>query len=153
MDDLAFQQLLKSKIDGLSAKPDPLRKRNPQELVRTYRALRDMKSDIDKEAATRTKPIKALMGHLEAYLLEQLQAAGAKSFSTDSGTVNKKTNNYVKVEDWGVFLAWAQENERFAMLKRDVTKTEILQFLEESGELPPGIKLTQELVVNVSKPR
>ena len=153
MDDSQFEARLAMLIPTLNDSPGLLAARKPDELIRMFRSLRAMKADIDREAKDRTAPIKALLASTEGHLLQKMQDLGLESVRTDYGTGGRKLNRHVRVKDWPVFLAWAQEHEEFRMLKRDVTKTEVQQFIDEHKQVPPGIDVYQEIVLSVTKPQ
>lgn len=141
------------KVPVLLGSVEKLRTLSPRQLIKLFRGLRDLKSDIAADAKKRTEPLNELLKRVEGFLLAQMEEQEVNSFSTADGTAAQKTNRYVRVSDWGTFLEWAKENEHFDLLKRDVAKNDLLQFMDEFEEIPPGITVTSEVTVNVNKPR
>lgn len=150
-----FRRQLSGVIPKLLEKPELLQGLNPLALIKTYRALRDDKKDIEDATAQKLAPIKQLMEKVEGNLLERFAQAGVTSFSTEVGSATKVVKRYVRVSDWQAFVEWAREDEenRLRLLKRDVAKAEILAYMDQFGEAPPGVTLTQELGINVRKSR
>ncbi len=151
----AFMAQVRLKADNMTKRSEALAALPPRVLIKLYRACRDSKADMDKEAAERVRPLKTLMGMTEAFILQRLDKDQASSFTTEDGTASKKTNRYVKMSDWDAFLSWATENDLLNMLKKDVTKTDILAYMDAHPDepLPPGISITQEECLNVRKPK
>jgi hypothetical protein len=55
------------------------------------------------------------------------------------------------VADWDYVLDYIQKNELWNMLEKRVSKQAVEQYVEEHGNLPPGINWREELVVNIRR--
>ena len=58
----------------------------------------------------------------------------------------------LKMNNWDDFINYVQENDAFAMLDKRPNKTAVLEHLKDTGDMPPGVELSTEIVVNVNKP-
>jgi hypothetical protein len=122
-----------------------------QEAIDGYIKLRDKVDEIRKRQSEELKPLRENMKTLEAWFLRELDQQGAKSIAAESGTAFKSTKTSSKVEDWEATLQFIRSNELWHMLERRVAKTAVEEYLEANGELPPGVAVNREVVVQVRR--
>lgn len=111
-------------------------------IVARYVEIRDaikVKEDAHKAELAE---MKRKLDVIEAYLLQDMNNHGETSFSTESGTAYVKTNEYLKVADKETFLAWVREQGDLAFLTVSASKTNCLEYRDNTGNLPPGLNYT-----------
>lgn len=118
-------------------------------LVGAYLQLRSKKEAREKEIKDELKPLNTAMEKLNAVLTDRLAQDGSESIRTKHGTVYKTERRSVKVNDWEAALDWIKQSKAWGFLERRMNKTAVETFLEENGELPPGVSISRELRVNV----
>lgn len=112
---------------------------NLTEIIAKYVALRDAKDAINAKAKADIKVIDVDLDIIEAWLLNQANEQGVNSFATDAGTAFVKETDYANVSDWNLTIAFIIENKMFQMLKKDVNKTAVKEFIDANGVPPPGV--------------
>lgn len=130
-------------MDGAQIKID--------EVITKYIALRDQKDAIAADAKEKTKAVEAGMGVIEAWLLNELNLQGLTTFSCDVGTAFVKTTDFANVADWNLTLEFIKANEMYQMLKKDVNKTAVKEFIDAHGVPPPGVNWGSKLEVQVRR--
>ncbi len=120
-------------------------------IVARYVEIRDAikaKEDAHKaEIAEEKRKLEVI----EAFLLQDMQAHGETSFSTTAGTAYVKTNEYLKVADKEVFMNWVKEQGDLNFLTVSASKTQCLEFKENTGNLPPGLNYTAVKEIGVRR--
>lgn len=125
---------------------------NLNSVVETYVKLRDAKKVLDDKHKENTATLNATLVKLEAVLLAEFNAAGVDNVKTAAGTAFKKVMTSARVADWDSTLVWVIQHERWDMLKRDVAKSAVESYKDETaGLLPPGIDWREEIVVQVRR--
>lgn len=120
--------------------------------VSLYIKLRDRKAEIKAEMDEQIKPIQEKMDKLEAKLLEAFQATGVDSVKTESGTAYTAVRTTASIADRDAFMAFVKANEEWSLLEVRAAKVAIEQFrAANDNELPPGVNIREERVVNVRR--
>lgn len=119
--------------------------------AKTYRELRAKKEAITAELKERIAPIQQEMNQLEAVLLDVLDQSGQNSANTDFGTVYKTVRNTYSVADPHAFRQWVESHGRPDFYENRVSKEALDSYIEGGGELPPGVKLSSFVTVNIRK--
>lgn len=123
-----------------------------EDLVSQYVELRDKKSQVTAKAKELVGKLDAKLDSLEGEILQQLNANGLESARTKAGTAYKKTSRFTNVAQWNDFFPWVQETGNWHMLTKAANKTAVLEYLDESEELPPGINLVSKIEVSINRP-
>lgn len=123
-----------------------------EELISKYVELRDAKEAITAKAKADAEPITAAMDTIGSVLLNLMNESGETSKKTSAGTAFIKLNEFVGVENWDVTLEFIANHGMQHMLKRDINKTAALEFMKETGNIPPGLKYTASREVQVRRP-
>lgn len=124
---------------------------NVEDVVGAYVKLRDEKDALKKEQSASLAPFNEKLKKLEGWLLKQMQAQGAKSVATPHGTCYQAKRTSAKIEDWDSIFGYVKENELWHFLERRVSKAALEEYLEANEELPPGVSMSHEVVVNVRR--
>lgn len=140
----------------VEAHVDQLRQRIPADtdlaqLVRLYRTLRDWRSEIKRAADAEAARIAAAMAKAEGLMMAKLDELGVESARTGFGTAYSTLKIGVRVTDWQDYLEWVRSKDAFHLLKAGASKAEVLGFIDEAGETPPGIEVYQEKTIGVRK--
>lgn len=124
-------------LEGLSA----------EDLTALYVGLRDRKAELEGVQ----KEISATMDLVGAKMLTVLEAAGAESIATESGTFFVKESVKYNVEDWDTFWAFAAQAEGGSFVTKSPRKASVDEYVEAHGELPPGLSVFSERKINVRR--
>lgn len=126
---------------------DEIQEFTADELAACYIALRDKKSEIEEVK----KKINESMDVIEARMLEILTDAGADSIATASGTFFKKEKVTYTATDWDAFWEFASAQPKGVFLTKTPRKESVDAYLEQYGELPPGLSARSEITINVRR--
>lgn len=124
---------------------------NINDVIKAYIALRDEVDEVKKRHKEELAATVNSMDRIEAWLQNQLQTQGLTNFKGESGTAFLKDVSSVTVEDWDVTLPFIKEKELWEMLERRVSKTVVEDFIESTGEVPPGVSVKRATVVQVRR--
>lgn len=121
-------------------------------VVAKYIGYRNEKESLESETKAKVKIIKENMAKLEAWLKEQADKTGVKSFKTVSGTAFLTTTDFAKVEDWDATLGFIKDNDAYDLLEKRVSKTAVRGYIEANKAVPSGINYGTRIDINVRKP-
>lgn len=117
-----------------------------------YLKLRRAMEDLKEEQKLAMAPYLDKKLKLEGWLMQQLDAAGVDSLSARGvGTVFKQTTTSITAEEWDATLQWIKDNNAWEMLEHRVSKSAAMDYIEAHGEIPPGLKVTQDVEVRIRK--
>lgn len=120
--------------------------------VKLYIELRDKKAEMKAEYEASVASITEKMDKLELKLLEVFQKNGTDSVKTPFGTAYSSLRTSVSTADRDAFLAFVRSNEEWSLLEVRPSKSAVEQFrAANDNELPPGINIREERVVNVRR--
>lgn len=122
-----------------------------QTLVDKYVQLRDKKSELDKQHKEHMAKYNSAMKKLEEMLLDQLNDLGVESARTPSGTAYRSIRSSVKVDDRDAFISFVKDNDGWDFVESRPNKTAVESYLEEQQELPPGVSMSRQAVVNIRR--
>lgn len=121
------------------------------EVIAKYISLRDEKDRINAAAKAQVKGLDDQLGLIEAWLLNEFNLTGASSISSDFGTAFVKDSDYANVSDWNQTIEFIKANGMWQMLKKDVNKTAVKEFIDETGVPPPGVNWGSKREVQVRR--
>lgn len=122
------------------------------EAVSLYIQMRDKKAQMKAEFDAQVAPLQEKMDKLEAKLLDVFNKVGMDSVKTEFGTAYATTRSSASVADRDTFMEYVKANEEWALLEVRVSKTAVDQFRSANdNELPPGINIREERVVNIRR--
>lgn len=119
------------------------------QLVEKYIALRAAVKAKEAAHKAEVAPFKEMMAKLEQVFYDQMQEQGLKSLPTAHGTPYQSKRTSATVADWSVLLPFILDGGHTDMIERRVNKTAVEAYIEEHGDLPPGVNWREEVVVNV----
>jgi autonomous glycyl radical cofactor GrcA len=122
------------------------------EAVEVYIKLRDKKAQMKAAFDAEVSPINEKLAQLEAKLMEVFNTTGMDSVKTEFGTAYTVNRSTASVADREIFMDYVKNNEEWSLLEVRVSKTAVEQFREANdNEIPPGVNLRVERVVNVRR--
>ena len=122
------------------------------EAVTLYIQLRDKKAQMKSEFEASVAPITDKMEKLEAKLLDVFNKTGMDSVRTEHGTAYTAVRTTASVADREAFMEFVKANEEWSLIEVRAAKTAIEQFRDNNdNELPPGINIRSERVVNIRR--
>lgn len=121
------------------------------EAVNIYIKMRDKKAQMKAEFDASIAPLNEKMEKLEAKLLEVFNKTGMDSVKTEFGTAYTTTRTTASVADREVFMNYVKDHEEWSLLEVRAAKTAIEQFRSIHDDIPPGISMREERVVNVRR--
>jgi hypothetical protein len=121
------------------------------EVVRGYIALRDKKNEMKKRHVEELRPINEKMEVIEGWLQRDLMARGVQSEKTGSGTAYLSTVTNATVRDRDDFLKFVREHEMWDLIENRVSKSVVSDYLEETGEIIPGVNYEKTQVVRIRR--
>jgi phage host-nuclease inhibitor protein Gam len=121
------------------------------EAVSIYIKMRDKKAQMKAEYMASVAPLDEKMEKLEAKLLDIFNKTGMDSVKTEFGTAYTTTRVTASVADREIFMNHIKENDDWALLEVRAAKAAVEQYRENNNDLPPGISMREERVVNVRR--
>lgn len=121
------------------------------EAVELYIKMRDKKAELKAEFDAKVAPLNEKMDKLEAKLLDVFNQTGMDSVKTESGTAYTTTRVTASVADKDVFMTHVRENDDWGLLEVRASKTAIEQYRSVHDDIPPGVSMREERVVNVRR--
>lgn len=122
------------------------------EAVTLYIQLRDKKAQMKSDFDASVAPINDKMDKLEAKLLDVFNKTGMDSVKTEFGTAYTAVRTTASVADREAFMEFVKANEEWSLLEVRASKTAIEQFRDSNdNELPPGVNIRSERVVNIRR--
>ena len=122
------------------------------EAVTLYIQLRDKKAQMKSDFDASVAPINDKMEKLEAKLLDVFNKTGMDSVKTEHGTAYTAVRTTASVADREAFMEFVKANEEWSLIEVRAAKTAIEQFRDNNDkELPPGINIRSERVVNIRR--
>ena len=121
------------------------------EIVADYIKLRDKKQALEKKQKVEVARYNEVLKALEAAAMEYLNDAGTESARTEAGTAYRSVKISVKLEDGEIFKQFLQDQGMEHMADMRANKPAVVAYLEEVGELPPGISISRFATVNFQR--
>lgn len=122
------------------------------EVISAVIKLRDQIDAVKKQHKEQLAPLNVNMEKLEAYIQLQLNKAGVNSMAAKGvGTAFLQNVTSVTTEDWDATLAWIKSQESWEFLEHRVSKSVVQDYMESTGEVPPGVRVNTEVEVRVRR--
>lgn len=121
------------------------------EAVSIYIKMRDKKAQMKAEFDASIAPLNEKMEKLEAKLLDVFNKTGMDSVKTEFGTAYTTTRVTASVADREIFMNHIKENDDWALLEVRASKTAVEQYRDTNNDLPPGVSMREERVVNIRR--
>jgi len=121
------------------------------EAIGGYLKLREAKEKLVRSQKEQLAPINEAMYKLQLFVQQQLQEQGQTNTRTTSGSAFLQTDTSVTADDFQATLAWIREKDMWAMLEQRVSKSVVVDYVETTQEIPPGIKIKSEISCHIRK--
>lgn len=125
-----------------------INKLTADQVVGIYIKTRDAKKALEAEQKLALKPYEDALAKLESRALAILSEQGADSLKTKYGTCYQAVRRSVRTSDKEAFMDYVKDHEAFDLLDVRPNKTAVEDFVNEHGDLPPGISSETMLAVN-----
>lgn len=123
-----------------------------ERLIRAYMLMREKRSEIKREFEEADGSLKHKMGLVEAELLKMLNKAGSDSLKIKGlGQAYLSKRVTVKATDWNALYDFIMETKQIDLLQKRIASRVVQEYVETEGELPPGVDMSSERVVNVRR--
>lgn len=119
--------------------------------VTLYIQLRDKKAQMKADFDASVAPITEKMDKLEAKLLDVFNKTGMDSVKTESGTAYTTVRVTASIADKSVFMDHVRNNDEWDLLEVRASKTAVEQYKSIHDDLPPGVSIREERVVNIRR--
>jgi len=121
--------------------------------IKVYIDLRDAKDDRKKEhAAELREKYLDKMDKIEASFLKHFEKTGTdNSKATGIGTAFISRRVSDKVVNKEALIAHCKETGHYDFFVGKVAKAAVDEYIEETGDLPPGVVRSTELTVNIRR--
>lgn len=120
--------------------------------VSLYIQLRDKKAQMKAEFEAQVAPLQEKMDKLEAKLLEVFNQTGMDSVKTEFGTAYATVRTTASIADKDAFMDFVKSKQEWSLLEVRASKTAVEQFRSANDDqLPPGINIREERVVNIRR--
>jgi hypothetical protein len=121
-------------------------------LVSDYITLRNHIEKLRKEYQETIKPCEDLKDKLTARILAFLDGTDQEMARTTEGTVTKGVKHTASLDDPNMFMDFVMEQEMPELLDRKANAKACLEYAEEHGSLPPGVKINSIRTISVRSP-
>jgi phage host-nuclease inhibitor protein Gam len=113
--------------------------------------MRDKKAQMKADFEASIAPLNEKMEKLEAKLLDVFNKTGMDSVKTESGTAYTTTRTTASVADRDAFMEYVKANEEWALLEIRAAKAAVEQYRAVHDDIPPGVSIREERVVNIRR--
>lgn len=122
---------------------------NVETVIEAVKKIREQRSALASSYKEEDDLLKGKLEKLNTWLLSYMQKSNATQIGSPHGTAYIKTNLKGNCSDWPTYWDWMAENRRFDMVEKRISMKAVNEYYEETGELPPGVSVTPELVVQI----
>lgn len=141
------------------------------QLTALYLKLRGAKKDLEEQAKAKTRPINEALEALESHFLDKMNEMGVDSLKNEAGTPYRSERVSITVADNAAFVDFVLtralealpvkpearetikrvilESGQLSLIEARASKSAVEAFMQEAGELPPGLNHRVEATVNV----
>lgn len=122
------------------------------EALRMLNKIEDARDVARAAYEVKDEKLRAAKEQVEQYMLQEMKSQGFDSYAVPGqGTANIRTKRRFGASDWGLVWAWIVENKCPEMLQKRLLDSAVQTYLDDKGELPPGVSTEAKLVIAVTK--
>lgn len=121
--------------------------------VAFFIAKRDEKEALSKKQKEETAGVQFVLDRIEKWFLGYFEKSGSKSVNAATGSAARTARTTVKVDDPEIFFDWVIAEEAPEMLEKRANKTAVEAYLEDKGQLPPGVSRSVDYTVSITRPK
>jgi hypothetical protein len=122
-----------------------------EDVIKGYVKLRDKKTELKRGHTEELAPINEKMALVEGWLLRDLTTRKVQSQKTAEGTAFIQKSTTATVKDRDAFLDFVRKNEMWDLIENRVAKSVVVDHLENTGEVIPGVNYEATQVVRVRR--
>lgn len=122
-----------------------------EQYIKIRDALKAKKDEHAKVEKAYTEAMDMLQGYFQA-VLDKL-GPSVTSIKTKCGTVTSSTRYTASLEDADSFMRHVIATESWDLLDRRANATAVRAFVDATGQLPPGARLSALRTIGVTRPR
>ena len=123
----------------------------PGEMISQYNKIRATRLIMEAEHKSAIIPYKEAEEAIENALLEYLNTNGLQNLNCPDGTAYKSTQTFTKLTDRNALLQHCQETGNFDFFTNALSKETVKEYVSDHKKPPPGVEVTELIVVNVRK--
>lgn len=121
-------------------------------IVAHYITLRDHKTKLDAEHKARVGEIDAQMKNAESFLLGHMNETNQKNAGFTAGSVIVGEKVVPGFDDKAATMQFIKDTGNVELLQQRLSSTAVKEYMEQnSGLLPPGIKIAVERTVTIRR--
>lgn len=126
--------------------------RTINEALHAFNRIEDARDRARTTYEERERKLRAARDEVELFLLAQMKEMGLQSFELPGeGVASIKTKRRFGGADWGLVWKFVVENDRPDMLQKRLLDSAVQKYLDETGNLPPGVDTEARLTISVTK--
>ena len=119
-------------------------------MIQAFVMLRDKRSLLKQDFDAADGALKDKQNIVKTWLAKQMEALNSDQLSSRGiGTAYRSIKRRFNAKDWTSVWGFIKDNDRFDMLQKRLGEKAVSDYLDETGELPPGIDMFQEYEINV----
>lgn len=121
------------------------------ELISKYIELRDKKAQLKADYSAKAARIDEVLEKIEAKVLDVFDSAGIDSTRTQFGTAYTSKRTTATIADKETFMEFVKKEEAWPMIIARANSPVIDQYVDSTGEVPPGLDFRTERTINVRR--
>lgn len=122
-----------------------------QQLIEKFVQVRDKRAEIKQEYEAKDEKYRAAQEMIKRELLKHMESVNSTQLKGDAGTAYRNLVRRFGAADWNQVWGFIKENDRFDMLEKRLGQKAMADYLDETGEMPPGVNLHQEYDVTIRR--
>lgn len=127
-------------------------KSKQEQVVARMIQLRDARDALKAKFVAADKQLEEQYNKGEAWLLNELQVAGAQSMRFECGTVTQSTTMRANIGDWDALTQFIVENNMVDLLQKRISTTTLKEYLSGEGkDTPPGVAITNVRGISIRR--
>ena len=120
-------------------------------MIAQYNKIKATRLILEAEHEAAISPYKEAEEAIENALLEYLNQNGLQNLNCPDGTAYKTTQTFTKLTDRAALLQHCQETGNYDYFTNALAKETVKEFVASHKHPPPGVELTEQIVVNIRK--
>lgn len=139
----------------LSKLHDDLSKLNDNQLAELWHTAHNSLETMEKMLQDHPPyaMAKAAIEAIKTIATQRLEASGANSIATPSGTIHTVTKTTARIMDPESFRRWVVDNGAWEMLDWKANMTACRNFVEDQGAPVPGVELSSFRRLSITAPK
>lgn len=115
--------------------------------ARLYLEMRAMKKAIEDRAKELADPYAVAMNTISTMFLAEMNQSGESNKAGDGWRVTKSRRTNCSVGDYDALSKFIIANNRLDMMQSRLSSTRVNEYIDETGQIPPGVNVGEHFVV------